>query len=126
MADFSEIVTSISSLGAVVGNILTSADKVEVAKYQAEIAKSTASAEEKRYALKVAQDRLDKIKADEEIAQKQKNIITYSLIGVGAVLVLGVAYYFLHSKPQSVAKITEIIKPKRVEFESVPKPLQLN
>lgn len=121
MADFTEILTGITGLGSVVSNILTSGDKVELAKYQAEIAKSNATAEEKKYALKLAQDRLDKIKADEATAQKRKNIITYALIGVGTVIVLGVAYYFL--KPKPVPNVSKIQEAHVIE---VPKPLALN
>jgi hypothetical protein len=121
MADFTEIVSGITSIGSLVSNILTSGDKVELAKYQAEIAKSNATAEEKKYALKLAQDRLDKIKADEEKAQKRKDIITYSVIGLGVFIVLGVAYYFL--KPNPVPTVSEIQEAHIVE---VPKPLALN
>lgn len=121
MADFSEIVTGITSLGSIVSNLLTSGDKVELAKYQAEIAKSNATAEEKKYALKLAQDRLDKIKADEEKAQKRKDLITYCLIGISVVIVFGVVYYFLKRKP--LTNVPVITEAKIVE---VPKPLALN
>jgi len=126
MADFSEIVSSISSLGAVVGNILTSGDKVELAKYQAEIAKSNATAEEKKYALKLAQDRLDKLKVDEDKAQKRKNLITYSIIGVVTLVLLGVGYYFLKPKPVILHNVAEPVIVSAIESVSVPKPLQLN
>lgn len=126
MADFSEIVTSISSLGTVISSIFTSGDKVEVAKYQAEIAKSNATAEEKKYALKLAQDRLDKLKTDEDKAQKRKNIVTYSLVGLGVVIILGVTYYFLRPKsPIPIAPVANIVKVNPIEPVSVPKPLQL-
>ncbi len=92
-----------------ISDFLTSKDKVEVAKIQAQIAASQATTEEKKYALNLADQRLKQLAADE--ASKKKNqTLLYVGVGSGALLLVVVLYLFTRRKP-SPSLITQVAQP---------------
>lgn len=120
----SEIVGGVTQIGSLISNVLTSNNAVEIAKYQADIAKSNASSEEKKYALKLAQDRLDKVQADEDKKAKNKNYLIYGGIAFVLVLIGGIVLYVFKSKPEvSVQDVPN--GANEVANVSVPKPISL-
>jgi hypothetical protein len=104
-----DILGGLGTLSESVANIWTSGDKVEIAKYQADIAEAQATAEEKKYAMQLADQRLKQLAADE--ASKKKNqTLLYVGVGFGALLLVVVLYLFTRSKP-SPSPITQVAQP---------------
>ena len=108
----------VGSLGSVVDNIVTAPSKVEIAKYQAEIAKSQATTEEKKYALLLAEKRLAEIRADEEKASKAKNTKIYIFGGLGFLLLLTTIFLIFRKKQA----IIQTVQPVTQNQAFVPKP----
>jgi hypothetical protein len=91
-----------------ISDFLTSKDKIEIAKIQAQIAASQATTEEKKYALNLADQRLKQLAADE--ASKKKNqTLLYVGVGFGALLLVVVLYLF--TRKSSPSPITQVAQP---------------
>lgn len=109
IGDISSDILGIGSGISSIAEIFSIGDKVQIAKYQADIAASQATAEEKKYALGLADQRLKQLAADE--ASKKKNqTLLYIGIGFGALLLVVVLYLFTRSKP-SPSPITQVAPP---------------
>ena len=126
-----DILGGLGTLSESVANIWTSGDKVEIAKYQADIAASQATVEEKKYAMQLADQRLKQLAADE--ASKKKNqTLLYVGVGFGSLLLLLVVFMFSRKpspKPVQVASLPQVPQvsaaPPSLQGVRIPKPKKL-
>lgn len=126
-----DILGGLGTLSESVANIWTSGDKVEIAKYQAEIAEAQATAEEKKYAMQLADQRLKQLAADE--ASKKKNqTLLYIGVGFGSLLLLLVVFMFSRKpspKPVQAASLPQVPQvsatPPSLQGVRIPKPKKL-
>ena len=114
-----------------ISDFLTSKDKIEIAKIQAQIAASQATTEEKKYALNLADQRLKQLAADE--ASKKKNqTLLYVGVGFGSLLLVLVVFMFSRKpspKPVQVASLPQVPQvsaaPPSLQGVRIPKPKKL-
>ncbi len=114
-----------------ISDFLTSKDKIEIAKIQAQIAASQATTEEKKYALNLADQRLKQLAADE--ASKKKNqTLLYVGVGFGSLLLLLVAFMFSRKpspKPVQMVSLPQVPQvsatPPSLQGVRIPKPKKL-
>ncbi len=128
-----DILGGLGTLSESVANIWTSGDKVEIAKYQADIAASQATVEEKKYAMQLADQRLKQLTADE--ASKKKNqTLLYVGVGFGALLLVVVLYLFTRKpNPSPITQVAPPVLPTPVaqvqapslQGTKIPKPKKL-
>ncbi len=126
-----DILGGLGTLSESVANIWTSGDKVEIAKYQADIAASQATVEEKKYAMQLADQRLKQLASDE--ASKKKNqTLLYVGVGFGSLLLLLVVFMFSRKpspKPVQAASLPQapLVSPTPPSLQGVhiPKPKKL-
>ncbi len=128
-----DILGGLGTLSESVAKIWTSGDTVEIAKYQADIAASQATVEEKKYAMQLADQRLKQLTADE--ASKKKNqTLLYVGVGFGALLLVVVLYLFTRKpNPSPITQVSPPVLPTPVaqvqapslQGTKIPKPKKL-
>ena len=124
-----DILGGLGVLSESVANIWTSGDKVEIAKYQAEIAASQATVEEKKYAMQLADQRLKQLAADEATKKKNQTLL-YVGVGFGSLLLL-LGMFLLTRRPSPKplqASLTPVAQPNpapSLQGVHIPKPKKL-
>ncbi len=127
-----DILGGLGTLSESVANIWTSGDKVEIAKYQADIAASQATVEEKKYAMQLADQRLKQLAAD-EASKKKSQTLLYVGVGFGALLLVIILYVFTRRKSSPITQVAQLAQPTPVaqvqapslQGTKIPKPKKL-